>query len=157
MLFTIFQQFTDFQMHLNASQHARQLKNASTPVIGRRAVSLWRVYAPGSQSASLLLARAPVRRSGCSLEKGKRLAEGNIGGAVLWTPGTMSRPGRRKTSRSYSTCQFQVKHRARRSRRNCRESLKTSTENCVGNTGRVSSLSGPLRFSVALQPMGWYC
>lgn len=78
-------------------------------------------------------------------------------GAVLWTPGTMSRPGRQKISWSCSTCQFQAKHRARGSRKNCQESSKTSTENCVGNTGRVSSLGGPLCLSVALQPQGLNC
>lgn len=95
-----------------------------------------------NQSACSLFSGAPVRRSVCSWVKGKLLAEAVS--AALWTSGIMSRRERWKSTRSSFTFRFQTKRLARRSRRNCQESSKTSTENCAGNIERVSSFTGPL-------------
>lgn len=138
-------------MHLNSPQHAHWLRYASRPLIGRRTVSS---EACLSEPTNQLARCWPVHRFAGRVAAEKRgnnwrRRQHRRCGAVLWTPETMSRQGRRKTSRSCSTCRFQRKHRPRKSRRSCQGSSKTSTENCAGNIERVSNLSGPLCLSLA--------
>ena len=143
-----------YKVPLNASRHTRRLDSLPRSWLDD-GLSVLKHVCQSRPISSRVVGRCTGSPVGLQLGKGEAtVGGGSIGSTVLWTSGTMSRQGRRKTTRSCSTCRSQKKHRARGSRRSCQGSSKTSTENCAGNTERVSSLAGPLCLSLALQPSG---
>lgn len=138
---------------INISRHVHARRQASGPVIGRRIVNS---EACLPASTNHVAPCCPVRRlllqlllqlaGGSQLGSGGSEPASSLVAVVLWNSGVMSRRWRRRTSRTISTSPFRTKRRGRRSRRSCRGSWRTSTENCAGNTEKVRSLGagGPL-------------
>lgn len=140
-----------YRVSINAPLHVRRHKvgiwDSSLDKFYSFAARVWKV----TQWACSLLSSAPVRRSGRSWVE-ESYWRRYVSSVVPWTSGTMSRQEKQKATGSFFTFRFRMKHRVRRSRRNCQESSKTSTENCAGNIKRVSVFIGPPR-SAKLAPL----